>query len=135
MLRLNDAPTVDAVELPCKIGDYVWAIRNFHGHKHPQRGVVSDMYFTRGMELNIAVKYVARGKWGETVFATDKEAYAVINGGQAPQRKSRSCFRRGNGCGMCPSDARNLTPSAVRWRRERMFRRPIGRRMRHAGNR
>lgn len=68
------------IELPCKIGDYVWAIRNFNGHKHPQRGVVSDMYFTRDMQLNIVVKYVARGKWGETVFATDAEAYAVING-------------------------------------------------------
>lgn len=87
MLRLNDTSTVDVVELPCKIGDYVWAIRNFHGYKRPLRGVVSDMYFTRGMELSIVVKYVARGKWGETVFATDKEAYAVINGGQAPQRE------------------------------------------------
>ncbi len=77
---LQDATTVDAVELPCKIGDYVWAIRNFNGHKHPQRGVVSDMYFTRDMQLNIVVKYVARGKWGETVFATDAEAYAVIKG-------------------------------------------------------
>lgn len=78
--KLQGLPTVDAVELPCKIGDYVWAIRNFKGHKHPQRGVVSDMYFTRDMELSIVVKYVARGKWGETVFATDAEAYAVING-------------------------------------------------------
>lgn len=77
---LQDATTVDAVELPCKIGDCVWAIRNFKGHKHPKRGVVSDMYFNRGMELNIVVEYVARGKWGETVFATDKEAWAVING-------------------------------------------------------
>lgn len=77
---VDDAPTVDAVELPCKIGDYVWAIRNFKGHKHPLRGVVSNMYFTRDMKLNIVVKYVARGKWGETVFATDAEAYAVING-------------------------------------------------------
>lgn len=80
-------PRVDAVELPCKIGDYVWAIRSFHGHKHPQRGIVSDMYFTRDMQLNIVVKYVARGKWGETVFATDTEAYAAISGCQATQRE------------------------------------------------
>lgn len=69
---------VDAVEVPCKIGDFVWAIRSFNGHKHPQRGIVSDMYFTKDMKLQIVVKYVARGEWGKTVFATDTEAYAAI---------------------------------------------------------
>ena len=68
----------DVAEVPCKIGDFVWAIRNFKGKKHPQRGIVSDMYFLKDMSLQIVVKYVARGKWGETVFATDKEAYAAI---------------------------------------------------------
>lgn len=76
--EIEDAPTVDAVEVPCKIGDFVWAIRSFHGHKHPQRGIVSEMYFLEDMSLQIVVKYVARGKWGETVFATDNEAYAAI---------------------------------------------------------
>ena len=71
-------PRVDAVEVPCKIGDFVWAIRSFHGHKHPQRGIVSDMFFTKDMKLMIVVKYVARGEWGKTVFATDAEAYAAI---------------------------------------------------------
>lgn len=75
---LSEQPTVDAVEVPCKIGDFVWAIRNFRGNKHPKRGIVSDMYFLKDMSLQIVVKYVARGKWGETVFATDKEAYAAI---------------------------------------------------------
>lgn len=75
---INEVPSVDAVEVPCKIGDFVWAIRNFKGKKHPQRGIVSDMYFLKDMSLQIVVKYVARGKWGETVFATDKEAYADI---------------------------------------------------------
>lgn len=75
-----EANTVDAVEMPCKIGDFVWAIRKFKGKKHPQRGIVSDMYFLKDMSLQIVVKYVARGKWGETVFATDKEAYAAIGG-------------------------------------------------------
>lgn len=49
------------VELPCKIGDTVWCIRNFHGHKHPQEGIVSEMLFTREMRLQIVVKYVGRG--------------------------------------------------------------------------
>lgn len=75
---IEKLPTVDAVEVPCKIGDFVWAIRSFNGHKHPQRGIVSDMYFTMDMKLQIVVKYVARGEWGKTVFATDKEAYAAI---------------------------------------------------------
>lgn len=75
--------TADMVEVPCKIGDFVWAIRNFKEKKHPQRGIVSDMYFLKDMSLQIVVKYVARGKWGETVFATDKEAYAAIEGRKA----------------------------------------------------
>ena len=32
------------------------------------------MFFTDDMELCIVVKGVARGKWGETVFATYEEA-------------------------------------------------------------
>lgn len=74
----EDNHTVESVEVPCKIGDFVWAIRNFKGKKHPQRGIVSDMYFLKDMSLQIVVKYVARGKWGETIFATDKEAYVAI---------------------------------------------------------
>ena len=75
---IAEAPTVDAVELPCKIGDFVWAIRSYKGKKHPQRGIVSDMFYMNDMTLQIVVKHVARGKWGETVFATDKEAYEAI---------------------------------------------------------
>ena len=78
MVAVNEMPTVDAVEVPCKIGDFVWAIRNYKGQKHPQRGVVSDMYFTNDMRLQIVVKHIARGEWGKTVFATDKEAYEAI---------------------------------------------------------
>ena len=76
--RINEQPTVNAMELPCKIGDWVWAIRSYHGKKHPQRGIVSDMYFSQDMRLQIVVKHIARGEWGKTVFATDKEAYAAI---------------------------------------------------------
>jgi hypothetical protein len=76
----TQAPDVNAVALPCKIGDDVWAIRTFYNTKHPQPGKVSEMYFTQDMELAIVVKYVARGKWGETVFATYDEALAAIEG-------------------------------------------------------
>ena len=67
------------VELPCKIGDTVWCIRNFHGHKHPQMGIVSEMHFTREMKLHIVVKYVGCGQWGEKIFATREAAEAAIN--------------------------------------------------------
>lgn len=76
--EIENTPTVDAVKLPCMIGDYVWAIRNYKGIKHPERGVVSEMFFSTDMKLCIAVKHIARGEWGKIVFATDKEAYAAI---------------------------------------------------------
>lgn len=66
------------VELPCKIGDTVWCIRNFHGHKHAQEGIVSEMNFTKEMKLQIVVKYVGCGFWGEKIFATREEAEAAI---------------------------------------------------------
>ena len=66
------------IVLPCKIGDTVWAIRDFKGIKHPQEGIVSDMYFTKDMSLHIVVKYVARGEFGKTVFLTEEEAKAAL---------------------------------------------------------
>ena len=63
---------------PCKIGDTVWTIRDFKGIKHPQEGIVSDMYFTKDMSLHIVVKYVARGEFGKTVFLTREEAEAKL---------------------------------------------------------
>ena len=77
--RIKNAPAVDAVELPCRIGDTVWTIRYFHSRLIPQEGTVSEMYFARDMKLHITVKYVGRGLWGETVFATREEAEAAIN--------------------------------------------------------
>lgn len=87
---IADAPTVNATVLPCKIGDYAYAIRNYKGHIHPQRGIVSEMYFlpnrNGGMKLCVAVKGIARGEWGNEIFATDAAAYAEIerrNNGKA----------------------------------------------------
>lgn len=69
---------VNAVELPCKIGDRVWAIRSYKDIKQPQEGIVSEMFFTGDMRLMIVVKHVARGLWGETVFGSYKEAWNAI---------------------------------------------------------
>ena len=66
------------ISLPCKIGDRVYAIRNYKGVKHAQEGIVAEMFFTLEMKLHIVVKHVARGEWGKTVFATHEEAEAAL---------------------------------------------------------
>lgn len=78
VIHAKSAPTIDAIELPCKIGDKVWIARRYKCHKRPRWGIVSEMFFTDDMELCIVVKGVARGKWGVDVFATYEEAQAEI---------------------------------------------------------
>lgn len=76
-----DAPTINAVELPCKIGDTVWIARRYKCHKRPRKGVVSEMFFLDDMSLEIVVKSIGRGKWGVHVFGTCEEAQAAIDRG------------------------------------------------------
>ena len=71
-------PKAKAVALPCRIGDRVWAIRNYKGFLNPKEGIVSQMFFSDNMDLVICVKCEARGLWGKTVFATKEEAEAEI---------------------------------------------------------
>ena len=66
------------VVLPCKVGDAVWAIRSYQGHKHPQKGFVKEMYFLPDMTLHIVVKHIARGEFGKAVFFTREEAEAAL---------------------------------------------------------
>ena len=66
------------IELPCKIGDKVWIIRNYRGVKHAQQGTVYEMYFTKEMKLMITVKYIGRGEYGKTIFATKEAAEAKL---------------------------------------------------------
>lgn len=66
------------LRLPCKIGDTVWAIRNYKGVKHPQKGVANEMFFTKSMRLLIVVKHIARGEWGKEIFATEEEAKRAL---------------------------------------------------------
>lgn len=68
----------DVIVPPCKIGDKVWAICNRGGVKRPQESIVSDMYFTKNMEIVIVARYVARGIWGKTVFLTEEEAERAL---------------------------------------------------------
>ena len=67
------------VEIPCKIGDKVLAIRSYSGHKRAVEGIVSEMYFLgEDMELVVVVKNVARGIFGERIFHTKEEAEEAI---------------------------------------------------------
>ena len=79
------------VEVPCTIGDRVWAIKNVKGKRIPWEGIVSEMFFVRpsreyaAMYLQIVVKHIARGRWGENIFGTYEEAQRKadeLNGGK-----------------------------------------------------
>ena len=69
--------------LPCKVGDEVWAIRQYRHIKIPVKGKVSEMYYIdESMTLCIVVKGVCRGEWGKTVFPSLEEAanYLIFKG-------------------------------------------------------
>lgn len=79
-LLIMEAPAVDAVVIPCKIGDTVWAVRRLNGgHLCAMQSVVSEMQFVGSeMRLSITVRGVCRGEWGKTIFATQEEAEGEI---------------------------------------------------------
>ena len=67
-------------EIPCKIGDDVFAIQNFKGTKHIMKGKVSEMFFVgEGMDLCIVVYHIRRGYWGKDVFANYDDAEEYLN--------------------------------------------------------
>ena len=73
------APTVDAVALPCKVGDEVWCVRDTRVYNKPVKGTVTEIYFRDNMDMCIVVRRLCRGRWGERIFATEKEAQAAID--------------------------------------------------------
>lgn len=78
-MLLETQLTVDAVEVPCRMGDVVWGIaRLSKGRVYVKQGVVYQMFFGEDMRLCICVKNVCRGEWGKNVFATEAEALAAI---------------------------------------------------------
>ena len=75
-------PTEDVVERPpCKIGDIVYAVRNFGGTKKIIAGKVTEMYFTDDMRIAIGVKHIAKGFWGQRIFGSYEEAQAAASKG------------------------------------------------------
>ena len=75
---LDTLPAVDAVVLPCKVGDTVWGIRNYKGVNCPQQGKVDQMYYTNDMRLHIKIKHICIGEWGKKIFPTREEAEAAL---------------------------------------------------------
>ena len=71
--------------LPCKIGDQVWGIRNYRGHRTAQCGLVSEMYYRDDMALMIVVKHICRGEWGKNIFPTHQTAEEAIRAKEARQ--------------------------------------------------
>lgn len=68
------------LDIPCKIGDTVWAIRNYHSTKKVMSGKVSEMYFVgKEMKLCIVVHNIARGTWMRDIFPTKEEAEERLN--------------------------------------------------------
>lgn len=74
------------VDIPCKIGDEVYAIWNFKGARRIKKGTVLEMFFVSDpglyeMKLVIAVGHVCRGCWGEKVFGSHEDALAALKEG------------------------------------------------------
>lgn len=78
-------------DLPCKIGDTVFCIRNYKGQKHIKKGFVSEMFYRKDMELIIVVSNIGRGLYGEKVFNTMEEAERYLKCGVSKEKSSGSC--------------------------------------------
>lgn len=80
-LETDALSLIDRLSLPCKVGDEVWAIRQYRHIKIPVKGKVSEMYYIdESMTLCIVVKGVCRGEWGKAVFPTYEAAESYLGG-------------------------------------------------------
>lgn len=77
--------------LPCKIGDTVYCIRNFKGQNRIKKGFVSEMFYRKDMELMIVVSHIGRGLYGEKVFNTMEEAEQYLKFGVSKESTGESC--------------------------------------------
>lgn len=64
--------------LPCKIGDTAYGIRDYNGGKRVMRGKVSEMLFTDDMRLLIVIKHICRGEAGKNIFFTRENAEKAL---------------------------------------------------------
>lgn len=75
--------TRDTVNIPCRIGDELWAFRNLNGkggrvHRIVQKAEVTQMFFTKTMELILVLKPIGHRKFGESAFYTREEAERAL---------------------------------------------------------
>ena len=75
---IKGAPTVDAVPLPCNIGDTAWIIRASNSRLIVKQGVVTEIHIRFGRNPFVVMANVGSGEWGAKVFATAKEAYTAL---------------------------------------------------------
>jgi len=66
------------IEVPCKINDTVYGIKKYKGIWNVKKGIVSEMFFTRDMDLVIVVHHILRGRWGRTIFPTEEAAQQAL---------------------------------------------------------
>lgn len=68
------------IEVPCKIGQTAWIIRNFKGTIRPYAGTIDALNINKDMQLIVNVKYLGCGLWGEKVFPSEAAALEAIKG-------------------------------------------------------
>lgn len=66
------------IDIPCKIGDTAYGIRNYNGKKRVEEGKVSEMLFTDDMRLLIVIKHICRGEAGKNIFFTRENAEKAL---------------------------------------------------------
>ena len=78
---INDQPTVNAVVLPCKVGDTVWVV--FSNGIRPY--VVDRIYIMGNSEIMVRMRFMLNeilrltgDNFGKTVFLTREEAEAAL---------------------------------------------------------
>lgn len=81
------------IELPCKLGDEVWALKRCNHGYIPYQTIVSQMYFCDDMRLCIVAKNIARGEWGKVVFATKAEALAEMERRMSNEKATTQAHR------------------------------------------
>jgi len=73
-----------SVELPCKVGDTVWCLRDFKGHLRITHGPVHKIVLDGdGVEIIVIrnCRIIHNGYFGKTVFRTEREARKSLERG------------------------------------------------------
>lgn len=98
---IENAPAVDAVELPCKIGDEAWCIRGVGENIYVKSGIVGEMFFNSKMELVISVKHILKGKWGTDIFGSKAEAEEAARSMNERRKQDTICWNCKKSGGLC----------------------------------